>query len=261
MSFLEDIINPEKVNEHLEQGSDAWDQIRVGRFTSSEWHLLTGHGWREMTPKELEARPKKGPGSATKRLPDFNQLSAGADGYIDRKVAEILTGRPKPQAYAYPLVYGKEQEPFACELFQKRTGLVCEETGFHTFTDHAGGTPDRLVGETDGLEIKCPYESKNQLDYLMLNHVNDIRDNYPQFFWQCVTLLLFTGRDRWHFCTFDPRFRDDRMHLTHLIFEREKLEEEFKMVVKQLENGVEKKLQRIQMYEKIVSKPVTPPSL
>lgn len=253
MSWLEEITDPDKFQKHVEQGSEQWDNIRCGRFTSSEWHLLTGHGWRAMTDKELSERPKKGKGSATTRVPDYNKLSDGANGYIDRKVAEVLTGQPRRQAYAYPLVYGKEQEPYACELFQERTGMTCHETGFHTFTDHAGGTPDRLVEEEDGLEIKSPYNSENQLDYLMLLHVNDIRDRYPQFYWQCVTLLLFTGKKRWHFCTFDPRFKDEKLRLTHLIFEADKLQDEFDLIVKTLENAIEKKLQRIQGIQKLIS--------
>lgn len=245
MSWLEDIVDPEKVNQHLQQGSEAWDNIRVGRFTSSEIFRLMGHGWREMTPKELGERPKKGKGSSVKRVPDYNELSKEADGYIDEKVTEVLTGRPKPQSYAYPLVYGKEQEPFAVQLFEEETGLVCSEVGFQTFTDHAGGSPDRLVGDSEGLEIKSPYNSTNQLDYLRMFHVNDIRDNYPQFYWQCVSLLLFTGRERWHFCTFDSRFINPKHRLTHKIFEREKLQTEFELIIKALENSVERKLKRI----------------
>jgi len=250
MSFLDEIIDGEKAHLHDLQGSEAWDLIRVGRFTSSEMYRLMGHGWRDMTPTELAARPKKGKGSATKRLPDFTVLSKEADTYIDEKVAEVLTGQPKKQSYAYPLVYGKEQEPEAVELFQEKTGLECEVVGFQTFTDHAGGSPDRLVGASDGLEIKSPWQSTNQLDYLRLVHVNDIRDNYPQFYWQCVSLLLFTGRDRWHFCTFDPRFKNPKHRLTHLIFEKEKLEEDFNRIVTVIESAVSRKLQRINAFEK-----------
>lgn len=244
-SWLEDIVDPEKVNQHISQGSDAWDNIRISRFTSSEWFRLMDHGWRQMNEKELAARPKKGKGSQTTRMPDYNVLNKAADGYIDEKVAETLTGQAKPQSYAYPLVFGKEQEPFGVELFEERTKLICNEVGFQTFTDHAGGSPDRLVGESEGLEIKSPYNSANQLDYLRLFHVNDIKDNYPQFYWQCVSLLLFTGRERWHFCTFDSRFKDPKHRLTHLIFEREKLTEEFSLIIRALENAVETKLKRI----------------
>ncbi len=248
MSWLTDIVDPSRVSQHIEQGSEAWDNIRVGRFTSSEIYKLMGHGWREMTEKELANRPKKGKGSQTKRVPDYNKLSKDADCYIDEKVAEVLTGRAKPQSYAYPLVYGKEQEPFAVQLFEERTGLICHEVGFQPFTDHAGGSPDRLIGDDEGLEIKSPYISTNQLDYLRLFHVNDIRDNYEQFYWQCVSLLLFTGRKRWHFCTFDPRFKNEKHHLTHLIFEAEKLDSEFDRLVSAIENAVKVKLSRINSF-------------
>jgi hypothetical protein len=251
MSFLDDIIDENKAHIHDAQGSDAWDQIRVGRFTSSDLYNLMGHGWRPMNEKELSERPKKGPGSKTTRIPDYTVLSKDADTYIDQKVAEVLTGQPRRQGYAYPLVWGKEQEPFAIELFQETYNLECTRVGFQTFTDHAGGSPDALIGDSEGLEIKSPVNSDNQLDYLRLFHINDIKDNYPQFYWQCVSLLLFTGRERWHFCTFDSRFINPKHRLTHLIFEREKLQSEFDLIVTALENAIERKLQRIESINRI----------
>ena len=79
---------------------------------------------------------------------------------------------------------------------------------------------------------------------------NHCKANYEQFYWQCVSLLLFTGRKRWHFCTFDPRFKNEKYRLTHLIFEAEKLEAEFDLIVKAIENAVKQKLARINGFER-----------
>jgi len=239
--FFDDMMNPDTAQKHIRQGSEQWDMVRVGRFTSSEFHKLMTPGKRDMTPEELAARPKKGVGSATKTIIDTSILSDTARTYIQSKVAEVLTGQPRPQAYAYPLVWGKEQEPYAVEYFEKKTGLQCEEVGFQTYTNHAGGSPDRLIGDTDGLEIKCPYTSDKQIDYLMLTDHHDLKRMHPDYYYQCVTLLLFTGRDRWHFATYDDRFKEDRHKMSHIIIEKEKVKHEFDLIHKMIEVATKEK--------------------
>lgn len=150
------------------------------------------------------------------------------------------------QSYAFPLVYGKEQEPFAVECFQERTGLICEPTGFQVYTDHAGGSPDRLIGDKEGLEVKCP-SSDEQINYLMMTDHYDLKRCYAQYYWQCVSLMVFTNRERWHFCTFDPRMINEKHRLTHMIIEASKVEEDMDAVGKAIEGAVEEKLKLINM--------------
>lgn len=219
MGFLDDLINPEAASRHIEQGTEEWEQIRCGRFTASEIHRITECGKRMMTAEELAARPKKGKGSKSTMIPDPSQISTDGMTYIYEKVAEVLTGKPKAQAYAYPLVYGKETEPEAVEYFEKLTGLETEGVGFQTWGDHAGGSPDRLVGADAGLEIKCPFNSKIQIDYLMLNDVFDLKRMYPSHYYQCVANMLFTGRNTWHFGTYDPRMLLDKHKFKHIVIE------------------------------------------
>lgn len=245
-SWLDEIIDATYAPKHINQGSQAWDDIRLGRFTSSKWYKLMECGKRPMTPQELEARPKKGKGSATTLVPDPSKMSKAGIEYIHEKVWETLTGRPVEQAYAYPLVFGRENEPYAVEFFEKQTGLICEEVGFQPWTEYAGGSPDRLIGEKEGLEVKCP-SSDEQIKYLMLTDHYDLKREYPEYYWQCVTLLLFTGRDRWHFCTFDGRMKSDKHKLTHLIIEAEKVEQDMDDASKALEGAVKEKLHIISL--------------
>ena len=245
-SWLDDIINESYAPKHIEQGSTEWADLRLGRFTSSEIFKIMDCGKRPMTEAELAARPKKGPGSQTKLIPDPSKMSEKGIKYIYKKVWETLTGKPYPEAYAYPLVYGKEQEPLAVEFFEQQTGLKCEQVGFQVWTDHAGGSPDRLIGDTDGLEVKCP-SSDEQIEYLMLNDVWDLKRCYPQYYYQCVSLMMFTGRDRWHFCTYDPRMIQDKHKLTHLIIEARQVDEDMEMINKALEGAITEKLKLIQL--------------
>jgi hypothetical protein len=247
MGFLEDIINHDAVSKHIDQGSEEWEQIRCGRFTSSEIHKIMECGKRPMTPEELAARPKKGKGSQTTLVPDPSKMSPDGLKYINQKVAEVLTGKPKPPAYAYPLVYGKETEPQAVEYFEQKFGIACEEVGFQPWTDHAGGSPDRLIGTDQGLEVKCPFASEMQVQYLMLNDRHDLKRMFPEYYWQCVSLMLFTGRQLWHFVTFDPRMILDKHKITHLEIFAKDVEEDMDSVNKAIEGAVKEKLKLLSL--------------
>jgi hypothetical protein len=242
---LDELLDISYAPKFQQQGSEAWENIRAGRFTSSEFWKLMECGYRQMTDKELAARPKEGKGSKTKRVLDPSTMGEKGKTYILQKVAEVLTGKPKPPSYAYPLVYGKETEPEAVEYFEKVTGLVCEENGFQPWTEHAGGSPDRLIGETEGLEIKCPWTSEQQIGYLMLNDLYDLKRMYPANYWQCVSLMLFTGRKRWHHCSYDPRMIKDKHKLTHLIIEADQVEEDQDLINVALTAAVKEKLELI----------------
>lgn len=244
--FFLDLLNPDTAQQHIEQSSEAWEKIRLGRFTSSEIWKLMDCGKRPMTEAELKARPKTGKGSKTTQVPDPSKMGEKAITYIHQKVWEILTGQQVWQAYAYPLVWGKEQEPFAVEEFERRTGLVCETVGFQVYTDHAGGSPDRLVGDKDGLEVKCP-SSDEQIKYLLLTDHYDLKREYPEKYYQCISNMLFTGRERWHFCTFDGRMKSEKHRLTHMIIEASKVEEDMEQIARAIEGAVKEKLQLIEL--------------
>lgn len=230
MDFLDEIIDDKLANKWIQQGTFEWDQVRVGRFTASEMHRLMEPAKREMTETELKARPKKGKGSTVKLVNDYSSLSDAARTYINEKVAEVLTGQAKSQGYAFPLVWGNEHEEEAAEYFQKKTGLELEKVGFFTYTDHAGGSPDRFVGSDAILEIKCPYESVNQIKYLMLTDQFDVRREYFPYWVQCQANMLFTERNLCHFCTYDPRMKEDKHKLTHIEI---KADEEFHELIRE----------------------------
>lgn len=246
MSWLDDLLDSSKASTFVDQGSEQWEQLRAGRFTSSEIHNIMICGKRGMTKAELAARPKKGPGSSTTKIADPSQMGPKGLTYINQKVAEVLTGRPKQPSYAYPLVYGKETEPEAVEYFERMTGLKCEPMGFQTWGDHAGGSPDRILENgLEGLEVKCPFQSENQIEYLLLTDIWDVKANYPQYYWQVVSLMLFTDKKKWHFCTYDPRMIEDKHKMTHIIFEYDKVVEDMSLIVTALESAIRLKLEML----------------
>lgn len=216
MNFLDEIIDDKLANKWIEQGTPEWDQVRIGRFTASEIYRLMEPAKRDMTEAELKARPKSGKGSSAKLIYDYEKLSDAAITYINEKVAEVLTGQAGTQGYAYPLVWGKSYEDEASQFFATKTGLPVEKVGFFTYTDHAGGSPDRFVCDKDILELKCPFDSVNQVKYLMLTDQYDVRREYFPYWCQCQANMLFTDRELCHFCTYDPRMKEDKHKLTHI---------------------------------------------
>lgn len=246
ISILDEFLDATYRTKYVDQGSEQWEEMRIGRFTSSEFYKLMESGKREMTPAELAARPKKGIGSATKYIPDPSKMSTGGLSYIRQKVWETMTGKAKSSSYAYPIVYGRETEPEAVEHFERVTGLITQSVGFQPWTDHAGGSPDRLIGDNEGLEIKCPY-SDEQIDYLQMTDHFDLKRNYPDYYWQVVSLILFTGRERWHFCTYDPRMKEEKHKMTHIIVEAQRVSEDIELIPVVLTGAVEEKLKLLKL--------------
>jgi YqaJ-like viral recombinase domain len=223
-----------------EQGSPIWKDIRAGRFTSSEIYRLMGAGKREMTDQELKARPKTGVGSKSKYIEDVSILPDGFMTYVEEKVAEVLTGISKQDIFSHATAWGDEWEPVADEFFQKRTGLVTIPCSFVPFGDHAGGTSDRYIGDTELVEYKCPHNSTNQVKYMMLTDQWDLKRMYPEYYYQIQSNLLWTSRELGHFAAFDPRMKDDRHKLVHIKVKR--IDEDIDLITKKVALAVKEKL-------------------
>lgn len=224
-----------------EQGSQMWIDIRAGRFTSSENWKLMESGSRLMTPDELKKRPKTGKGSAAKYIEDISCLSKVTETYIRTKVAETLTGQVSEIAYSHATAWGSDMEPIAAEEYAKRFGVEYEILSFVPWGDHAGGSPDRKIkGDKRLLEIKAPYNSANQINYLMLTDQYDLMREYPEHYWQCVNNMLFTDTEFCDFVTYDHRMKDPKHQMAHI--EIKLIPEHIDRVVLKLETAVKEKL-------------------
>lgn len=176
----------------MPQRSEEWNAVRSGKFTATDFG-------------KLMPTPKQGPD-------DFN---AAQMAIIYRVAAERLTGLKKGSDWgSAPKDFGVETEDEARISFILETGLDVQEVGFVEHSEWVGCSPDGLIGDDDGLEIKCP-NSDTHLRYL--NRPEDLLDDYH---YQCVGGLLCTGRKRWHLYSYDPRFESERMRSVHVIIER-----------------------------------------
>jgi hypothetical protein len=245
MEFLDTLLEERTADNWIEQGTPEWEKVRIGRFTASEIFRLMEPAKREMTEAELKARPKSGKGSTAKLVNDYSKLSDAALTYIYEKVAEELTGRAQQQGYAFPIVHGNTYEEEAAEYFAQKTGFELQKTGFYKYTTAAGGSPDRLVNNDGILEIKAPFNSVNQVKYLMLTDEYDLRREYFPYWCQVQCNMMFADRSIAHFVTYDFRMKVEKMKMQHI---KVKPDLEFhNLVRKKIAQATEEKLKIIQL--------------
>jgi hypothetical protein len=155
-----------------EQGSPEWLQARLGIPSASSYaKLVTTTG----------------------------KASAQATAYINQLVAERITGEPTFFQVTDPMQRGMDLEPQARTAYEMETGNLVSQVGFLMHdTLQAGASPDGLVGENGGLEIKCPSAH---------THVEYLRDgDLPiKYFQQVQGCLWISGRDWWDFMSYHPK--------------------------------------------------------
>jgi putative phage-type endonuclease len=156
---------------NIEQGSDAWKQIRSGKVTASMISAVL------MDPK-----------------------TAGYRDYQAQLVAEVLTGKPQGSDFTNAAMqFGTETEPLARSAYEAETGFSVDEVGFcqHHAIERSGASPDGLAGNSGLVEIKVPKVSTH-LAYLIADVVPVAYKN--QMMWQ----MAVTGRDWCDFVSFRP---------------------------------------------------------
>ena len=115
------------------QGSAEWLAARLGRVTASRM-------------KDVLATIKSGEAAARRD-------------YRTQLVCERLTGQPQDDVFvSADMQRGTDLEPVARAAYEAQTGQWVEQVGFLAHNEMmAGGSPDGVVGDYDGLiEIKCP---------------------------------------------------------------------------------------------------------
>lgn len=166
----------------MEQRSSEWFEVRRGVFTASSISDL-------MKPKGFG--------------------KTGED-YIKLKVAESF-GAYEEEIFSKPTEWGKELEPFAKEYYEKAIGLKISDIGFIKRGDYFGCSPDGIIGEKIGVEVKCPYNPKNHIDHLLIRSEQDLKGTNDKFYWQVQFSLWVTGFEKWIFISYDPRFQKNKM--------------------------------------------------
>lgn len=116
----------------IEQGSEAWKQLRLGRVTASR-------------VADVIAKTKSG-------------YSTSRANYAAQLIAERLTGVPAESYSNAAMAHGTETEPEARGAYEFYQGVTVDQIAFvaHPRIEQAGCSPDGLVGADGLIEIKCP---------------------------------------------------------------------------------------------------------
>lgn len=90
--------------------------------------------------------------------------------------------------------YGTYHEPLAIMDYVQSTNNIVVPTGFHTYEDWLGASPDGLINDDGLIEVKCPYgqRDKTPVEFKSID--------YQTHYWLQIQIqLLVTGRQWCHF--------------------------------------------------------------
>ncbi len=133
-----------------------------------------------------------------KLITSSGKPSSSAEKYIDEMIGERLTGRSKPFYTNEHMERGTALEPEAREAYEFITDYEVVETGFILDdSEEFGCSPDGLVGEQGGLEVKCPSTGV---------HVSYLRKGVvpAKYYQQVQGCMWITGREWWDFMSYHP---------------------------------------------------------
>jgi predicted phage-related endonuclease len=151
------------------QGSDEWFKERLGKLTASEAQAISANG-------------------------------AGLKTLVNKLVAERLTGKVENGYTNADMERGKELEDEARNAYELETGNTVTKVGFCKLDEDTGSSPDGLIGENGGLEIKC-YKDSSFVDYMFTQKID------TGYEWQCQFNMFVTERDWWDFAVYNPNFK------------------------------------------------------
>ena len=159
----------------VEQGSEAWHSLRLGRFTASKFKSLMS-----------------------------GETTEGYKDVILDVVGEILSGEAEDSYSSPDMIRGTELEPEARAYFEHSKEVEVEQVGFclpddEELAEWVGVSPDGILPDGGLLEIKCP-KLKTHLKYLEAGRLPN------EYKWQVQGQLLVTGAPYCVFISYYPDF-------------------------------------------------------
>lgn len=160
-----------KILDH-KQGSVDWAIARAGIPTASEFDQF-------IKPSTFELRDGR-----------------MVESYLAKKLAERWTGGPLAEFNSWDMEAGQILEEEARPYFELRTGLAVRQVGLCLTDDgRVGCSPDGLLEDGTGLEIKCP-RIETHIRYLL-------RGELPlDYACQVHGSMWVTGASNWTFMSY-----------------------------------------------------------
>jgi hypothetical protein len=151
------------------QGSDEWRELRAGIPTASNASRIVTAGLK---------------------------VSAASRKYVCWLIAESIIG-PCDECDTKFMQRGSDMEAEAIRWYEWDQDVKVKRVGFITVDDGTFGcSPDGLVGDDGGLEIKCPGAGV---------HVENILGMSTQYMPQVQACMWVCERDWWDLLSFNPR--------------------------------------------------------
>jgi len=188
-----------KIHKELDQGTEAWKEVRKNKFTASNAQAIASAG-------------------------------AGLTTYCYEIMAEKYSSALKETYTNEHTERGNILEPDARTLYELTTNQNVQQVGFVEMNEHVGCSPDGLVGEDGLIEIKCPSDVMKHMK-LLFNGESEIDSAY---IWQMQMQLLVCERKWCDFVSYNPNF--EKALVVYRIYPDQ---EKFDKLQKGLEKGIE----------------------
>lgn len=194
----------------VEQGSEWWFMLRLGRITASNF-------------KDMFSKPN---------TISFQKL-------INNCVFEKLTNEIPESFKSEWMQRGNDLEPLAFERYQQIKEFEDVKKGpFYSKGEFFGASPDGVVGDKGGLEIKCP-SPHVFIDYLLSNKLPSV------YKWQVHGQMNVCGFDWVDFFPFHPDLKSNPIR----VYRDEKIDSELELKMKEVEEIILERIEKIKQYE------------
>lgn len=175
----------------MEQGSDEWFAVRLGKVTAS----------------------------------NFSQILAGGQGksritYMKMKAYERIHNLPFPKKFKgnASMDHGNETEEEARDLFAAIKDIEIKQVGFVEYSKDTGCSPDGLIGDDGLIEIKCP-DTLTHMDYIE-------GKTLPKAYRDQIQGQLWIMDRQWcWFVSYDARYPSEPLHWRMIVRDEKSIAE------------------------------------
>lgn len=196
----------------------------------------------QRSPEWFAARLGKATGSR------FADVLAGGKGltrkaYAVQLALEIVTGKQAEAFTSQDMQTGTEREPIARALYEAYSGNFVDEVGFCLHdTLPCGVSPDGLIDQDGGLEIKCP-KASTHAQYLSLPA------EPSAYTAQIQGCMWVTGRAWWDFVSYHPDFPENAQLIVRKIKRDEAYIAKLDEAIKAFSNEVQAEVDLIRNFK------------
>lgn len=227
--------------DQIEQGTKDWFRAKLGVVSASRATEYATESKLAPMPDEIDYYKDK----------EGHHYKVNGEFYIGSNKSEV----EKKIRETLPRIYGDMRQSYMCELVgQVVTCNLPEEITFkqcewgHEYEDEArahlellleidvdipafiyrdkekrfGISPDGILtklykGKKTGLELKCPFTTKVFIEFATCEKIKQM---YVE---QCQYSMWVTGYEQWIFANYDPRIKNKKNRLHHVIIERDQI--------------------------------------